>query len=163
MLRALLTARRYDIGEGMVEATVQFTEHHSFMRSVARILLERDCVAKRSVERGQAVLETLLQKKQQSVGRGAKRQRLTEALGARLEDPKAVEDLSQEFGTGRALDHQAQLWDVHPGKTKAATSRRILAAMQASRNPEGEAAAADEAAAEQGGDDDEDFFDDALI
>ena len=138
MLRALLTARRYDVGEEVAQNMLPFNEVFEFTRPAARILLQRDAASKRKTQRGDAKLAALEQEQAHKTEQSAKKQRLADGLSQRVDNAEDLSALSQDFGTGRALNHQAQLWRVKPGKTKAATTARILAAMQASQNAEGE-------------------------
>ena len=59
---------------------------------------------------------------------------MADGLSQRVDNAEDLSALSQQYGTTRALAHQAQLWHVKPGKSKAATTSRILAAMQANQN-----------------------------
>ena len=59
MLRALLTARRYDAGEHRIERAVPFMDHHHLVGSIGRVLLLRDCQAVRKRERGESILALL--------------------------------------------------------------------------------------------------------
>ena len=105
MLRALLTARRYDIGEEVAEGIIPFAENLDVIYPTAAILLQRDAVVKRKAQRGQAKLVALEKDKAQKEERSAKRQRLLDGMGERLEDAEEVHALSQSHGSTCALAH----------------------------------------------------------
>ena len=58
---------------------------------------------------------------------------VADAMSQRLETAEAVKALSEVHGTGKAVAHQAGLWEVTVGKTKAVTSSRIVNAIEASQ------------------------------
>ena len=120
MLRALLTARRYDIGEEFAQNMLPFNEALEFIRPAAQILLHRVAVSKRKTQRGDAKLAALEKEQAHKTEQSAKKQRQADGLSHRVDNAEDLGALSQDFGTGRALNHQAQLWHVKPGKNKAA-------------------------------------------
>ena len=138
MLRALLTARRYDVGAAEAEHILPFEEHLYFTRPVARVLLVRDGLGKRKEQRGEAMLATLDQERDSQAAHTAKKQRVADGMSRRVEDADELLALSQTRGTTRALHHQAGLWDVKAKKTKAQTTAAILKAMEASQRSAGE-------------------------
>ena len=133
MLRAMLTACRYDVGEDLAENLLPFNETREFARAAAFILLRRDQVSKRKTQRGDANIAALEKDKAEKAEQSAKKQRMADGLSQRADNAEDLSALSQQYVTTRALAHQAQLWHVKPGKS-AATTSRILAAMQASQN-----------------------------
>ena len=75
-------------------------------------------------------------------------------MSGRVDDPEAVAVLSQIRGSTNALAKQAELRGVTVGKTKGETTRRIVAAIQASQDAE-DANVDDEGNAENEADDTE--------
>ena len=136
MLRALLTARRYDAGEQSIERAVPFMDHRHFVSTIGRVLLLRDCQAVRKRERGESVLALLEERREKIADRDSKRARVEEAMSGPVDDPEAVAVLSQIRGSTNALAKQAELRGVTVGKTKGETTRRIVAAIQASQDAE---------------------------
>ena len=103
------------------------------------------------------MLAALVHQQEEAAERSAKRQRVADGMGDRLDDPEDIKALSQLYRSGPAMAHQAELWNVSTGKTKAATTQKIIAAIQASQNPGGEQPEGDD---NHDGDDDEDDDDD---
>ena len=134
MLRALLVARRYDVGSAVVDQFVPMAEHTAFLEMATTRMLARDALGVRKAQRGEAVLAHAEDAMHADAERAAKRQCLETGLGAdRVADVGAVERLAAVHGSTRALNHQADLWAVRPGKNKAQTSARIAVAIRASQ------------------------------
>ena len=111
MLRAMLTARRYDIAISEIEDTIPLAEHVQFVGRVARTLLVRDSHAQRSRERGAAVLVVRDAARESEATQAAKRQRVEQASSQeRLDSAADVQALTRIHGTGKVLGHQAHLW-----------------------------------------------------
>ena len=136
MLRELLTARPYDAGEAYIADVIPFKQELLFISGLARVLLKRDAISSRKRERGEGVLAELEIQKQEAGRREAKRSCVADAMSQRMETADAVSSLAEMHGTAKALGRQAGLWGVTVGKTKATTSSRIIAAIEASQEQE---------------------------
>ena len=105
-LGALLTARRYDVGDVIIEDIAPWNEHAEATVAIVRVLMTRDGLKKRARQRGEAVLASQQQERVQKAARVAKRQRLEEGSSQKLDDPADVEALAAIHGSTRALSHQ---------------------------------------------------------
>ena len=85
-------------------------------------------------ERGQAVLQAQDLATAAEAEKAAKKRRLDNGLGdQRVENLEELQALAAVRGSTQALAHQATLWNVPPGKSKATTLARLSQAVRASQ------------------------------